>query len=66
MKDGTLINKDGETLSEGDSVTTFRGQKGILESWSEAQGRVYVRFPEYTNAQSYFPSVINAKFEEPA
>lgn len=62
-----LINETtGQEVKEGDTVTTFRGEKGILSGFREphkpsSTGRVYVEFEGQSYTSEFFPSVIDCK-----
>jgi hypothetical protein len=61
------VDKDGNRVSEGDEVTTFRGEKLIFQSVSAfptygKSGKVLVRDPEVAEGQplstrEFYPSV---------
>jgi hypothetical protein len=63
-----LVRKSDNTeVKVGDTVTTFRGEIATLTDMqppkhSGSTGRVYVKFPQYDNPQSYYPSVIDCHF----
>lgn len=62
-----LVHKDGHEVRIGDEVTTFRGERGRLLSWSppltpQSTGRVEV---EYDNVVcSWYPGVIDCVIKE--
>jgi hypothetical protein len=62
-----LINETtGQEVKEGDTVTTFRGEKGILQSFREphkpsSTGKVYVKFEGAEWSREFYPSVIDCK-----
>lgn len=68
----TLMDKrTGEPLRVGQKVTTFRGETGVLEGWTEPRhpednlsigARVQVKLDGDSHTSYWFPGVINAKF----
>jgi hypothetical protein len=54
-----IDEKTGNEVKVGDEVTTFRGNKGILNSFNYS--RVYVRENGMQYTSEFFPSVINCK-----
>ena len=57
----------GKEATVGMEVTSFRGEKAKLLSWTEphktsSSGRVYVEWEDGATGE-YFPSVFNGKFE---
>ena len=61
-----LINsKTKQEVKIGDMVTSFRGEKYEVRSWSEPQhrgstGRMYVKSDVYD--RDYYPAVFNCEF----
>lgn len=62
----TLLDKNTlEPINRGDTVTTFRGEKGTLEGGRvphkpSSTGRVYVKGEGEPYTSEFFPSVIDA------
>ena len=62
-KDMILINSTTQKeVKTGDEVTTFRGKKGILLSWTT--NRVYVKTEGLLYTSEWFPSVIGCEVKE--
>ena len=59
---------DGKDAVIGQTVVTFRGDKGTLKGWQKpykegSTGRVYVRLDDGGDFdREFFPSVVNGKF----
>lgn len=62
-----LINKEtGKEVKVGDTVTTFRGEKAVLEGFREphkssSSGKVIVKFEGAEWGNEYYPSVIGCE-----
>ena len=54
-----ISNKSGLEVKVGDEVVSFRGEKGKLEDFDAR--RVYVKFPDVSFVQSFYPQVINVR-----
>lgn len=65
-----LINKKtGKEVKVGDTVTTFRGEKAVLEGFKEphkssSTGKVYVKFEGAEWSDQFYPSVIGCEIVE--
>lgn len=56
----TLIDSTTrQEVKAGDEVTTFRGEKGVLISWTPR--RVYVKTDDFSYQNEWFLSVINCE-----
>ncbi len=65
-----IDEKSGRAIDIGEEVTTFRGEKYRLESFTPPRGpstgRVYIRAEGAEFAAGYYPSVIGARIVEVA
>ena len=64
-----LVYQDGYEVSEGDLVVDFRGDKWLVEGWSEphkpsSSGRVHVTHFTHEYRHSFFPTVFDMKWED--
>ena len=61
-----LINtQTNQQINEGDTVTTFRGETGILKTACPLEGKngkVYVQITGKDYSSCFYPSVIGAEF----
>lgn len=71
MKLKLIDSGTGEQLRVGSTVRTFRGETGVVMSWSEPYcfdvdpnkgAKVYVQMDGRTFQSQFYPSAIGAKF----
>ncbi len=64
-----VYEKNNQPLKIGDTVTTFRGETGVLKGIGNPRhagsaGRVYVELTGNNGSQEFFPSVVGAKWAD--
>jgi len=64
-----LVDKDGKELVVGNTYFTFRNEEVVLVSFQKphkpaSSGKVFVRMPDRSWTQEFYPSVIGAEWIE--
>jgi hypothetical protein len=66
-KDMALLNGSGQPVKAGDVLTTFRGEKWVLERWDLTpivgkSGKAYVRSPDGKMTRSFYVTVFDLEY----
>lgn len=66
MAHAYLIDKHGNRIAIGATVTSFRGEKAIVTGWPhDGHNRVWIRWAETDEDGEYFPSVFELRMVRP-